>query len=109
MSDGEGGGRLPSASVRVRSAAMPVDVRPVRGLRELRQFISLPFRLHAGTPWVPPLKLERYAFLNRRLNPYFKHGEAQYFLARRGGRVVGRVTAQIDHAFNDFHRARWGM
>ena len=88
---------------------MPVDVRPVRGLRELRQFISLPYRLHAGTPWVPPLRLERYAFLNRRLNPYFKHGEAEYFLAWRDGRVVGRITAQIDHAFNDYHRSRWGM
>jgi GNAT superfamily N-acetyltransferase len=88
---------------------MPVDVRPVRGLRELRQFVSLPYRLHAGTTWVPPLRLERYAFLNRRLNPYFKHGEAAYFLARRDGRVVGRVSAQIDHAFNDYHRSRWGM
>jgi GNAT superfamily N-acetyltransferase len=88
---------------------MPVDVRPVRGLRELRQFISLPYRLHAGKTWVPPLRLERYAFLNRRLNPYFKHGEAEYFLAWRDGRVVGRITAQIDHAFNDYHRSRWGM
>ena len=90
------------------AAASPVEVRPVRGLRELRRFIDLPYRLHRGTPWVPPLKLERYAFLSRRLNPYFSHGEAEYFLARRGGRVVGRITAQVDHAFNEFHQSRWG-
>jgi hypothetical protein len=65
--------------------------------------------LHAGTPWIPPLKLERYAFLSRKLNAYFTHGEAEYFLARRGGRVVGRITAQIDREFNDFHDNRWGM
>jgi GNAT superfamily N-acetyltransferase len=47
-------------------------------------------------------------FLTRKLNPYFKHGEAEYFLARREGRVVGRVTAQIDRAFNEFHGSRWG-
>src|SRR5205807_8930492 len=86
-----------------------VDVAPVRGFADLRAFVDLPFRLHAGTPWVPPLRLERYLFLNRKINAYFKHGEAEYFLARRDGRVVGRVTAQIDRAFNDYHQSRWGM
>ncbi len=88
---------------------MAVEITPVRGAAALRAFVALPFRLHVGTPWIPPLKLERYLFLNRRMNPYFKHGEAEYFLARRDGRVVGRVTAQVDHAFNDFHQSRWGM
>lgn len=86
-----------------------VSVIPVRKGRDLKRFIDLPFRLHAGTAWIPPLKLERRLFLNRRLNPYFKHGEAEYFLAERDGRVVGRLTAQIDHAFNEFHGSRWGM
>ena len=86
-----------------------VSIRSVRTRRELKRFIDLPYRLHADTPWVPPLRLERRLFLNRRLNPYFKHGEAEYFLALRGDRVVGRVTAQIDRAFNEFHRSRWGM
>ena len=86
-----------------------VEIRPVRSRRELKRFVDLPYRLHAGTPWVPPLKLERRMFLSRRLNPYFKHGEAEYFLARRGDRVVGRISAQVDRAFNEFHDSRWGM
>src|SRR5579884_2089708 len=88
---------------------MPVQITPVRDFRDLRAFSALPYRLHAGTPWVPPLKVERYLFLIRKLNPYFTHGEAEYFLARRDGRVVGRITAQIDRAFNDFHKTDWGM
>ena len=75
---------------------MGVEISTVKGRRDLREFVDLPFRLHAGTPWVTPLRLERRIFLNRRLNAYFTHGEAEYFLARRGGRVVGRITAQID-------------
>jgi hypothetical protein len=86
-----------------------VDISPVKGVADLRRFVALPFRLHAGTPWVPPLKLERYLFLNRRANAFFTHGEAAYFLARRGARVVGRITAQVDVAFNEFHSSRWGM
>jgi GNAT superfamily N-acetyltransferase len=86
-----------------------VKIRTVRGARPLKRFVDLPYRLHVGTPWVPPLKLERAAFLSRKLNPYFKHGEAEYFLAWRDGRVVGRVTAQVDRAFNEYHESRWGM
>jgi GNAT superfamily N-acetyltransferase len=86
-----------------------VEVTAVSGGRELKQFIDLPFRLHASHPlWVPPLKLERRIFLNRRMNAFFSHGEAEYFLARRDGRVVGRISAQINHAFNDYQQKRWG-
>ncbi len=89
--------------------AVSVQVSPVSGGKDLKQFIDLPFRLHANHPlWVPPLKLERRLFLNRRMNAFFNHGEAEYFLARRDGRVVGRITAQINHAFNDHHDSRWG-
>jgi GNAT superfamily N-acetyltransferase len=86
-----------------------VDVGEVSGGGDLKRFIDLPFRLHANHPlWVPPLKLERRLFLNRRLNAFFSHGEAAYFLARRDGRVVGRVSAQINRAFNEYHDAQWG-
>ena len=89
---------------------MSLVVRPVRGLRDLRKFIDLPYRLHSTSPvWVPPLRLERYQFLSRRLNAFFKHGDAQLFLAERDGRVVGRISAHYDQAFNDFHGNLWGM
>ena len=85
---------------------MSLEIRQVRGLRDLREFIALPYRLHAGAPWIPPLKLERYLFLIQPLNAYFKHADAAYFLARRDGRVVGRITAQVDRAYNEFHSNR---
>ncbi len=96
-------------TVETASQKATLEVEPVRGPGDLRAFVALPFRLHRGTPWIPPVKLERYAFLSRKLNPYFKHGEAEYFLARHQGRVVGRITAQIDNAFNDYHGTNWGM
>jgi GNAT superfamily N-acetyltransferase len=87
-----------------------VEVAPVGSRAELREFIGLPYRLHANAAqWVPPLRLERRLFLSRRFNPLFEHGDAQLFVARRDGRVVGRISAQVDHAFNDFHGNAWGM
>ena len=90
--------------------AVSVEVRPVRSLADRREFIELPFRLHAnGTPWVPPLKLERHLFLSPRFNAFFKHGEAELFLARRDGRVVGRISAQVDRTSTSSSGNAWGM
>jgi GNAT superfamily N-acetyltransferase len=48
-------------------------------------------------------------FLSRRQNAFFSHGDAQLFLARRDGRVAGRISAQFDEQFNAHHGNRWGM
>ncbi len=88
---------------------MAVSVKEVNGRGELKAFIDLPFRLHSNHPlWVPPLKIERRLFLNRKMNAFFTHGEAEYFLAWREGRVVGRITAHINHAFDDYQKKNWG-
>jgi len=81
----------------------------VQGRRELNRFIKLPFRLHEGTPWVPPLIFERKQFLNREKNPYFGHAEAEYFLAWRDGQPVGRITAQVDRRWDEFQGGRDGQ
>jgi len=88
---------------------VPITVKAVRSRKDLAAFIDLPYRLHRGEPrWVPPLRLERRLFLSPRFNPFFKHGEAQLFLASRDGQLVGRISAHIDHAYNRYHNARWG-
>jgi GNAT superfamily N-acetyltransferase len=87
-----------------------VEVTPVSSRSALSDFIELPYRLHSNAgAWVPPLRLERRLFLSPRFNAFFRHGEARLFLARRDGRTVGRVSAQIDTAFNEFHDNAWGM
>ena len=86
------------------------EVRRVRSKRDLRRFIKLPWRLYRNEPlWVPPLVSERRRHLDRRRNPFFRHAEAEYFLALRDGEAVGRITAQVDRRFNEFHGNHWGM
>jgi hypothetical protein len=73
-------------------------ITPVSGKADLKAFIDLPWRLYANDPnWVPPLKAEVKELLTPGKNPFFGHAEAQYFLARRNGQVVGRISAHIDH------------
>ncbi|MFV3073224.1 dATP pyrophosphohydrolase [Niveispirillum fermenti] len=76
-----------------------VDVRAVTDPKDMDRFIRLPYRLHKGDRnWVPPLLLERKEALSAKHNPYFQHAEAAFFLARRHGQVVGRISAQIDRS-----------
>jgi hypothetical protein len=86
-----------------------IEVRPVRSRRELNTFIKLPWRIYrAGDPWIAPLIFERRRYLNRGKNPFFKHADAELFLGWRDDAPVGRISAQVDRAFNDFHGERWG-
>ena len=80
-----------------------VTIRPVRNRRQLKRFVKVPFHLHRDRPqWVPPLIFERMQFLDRKKNPWFEHGEAEYFLAERDGEPVGRITAHVDSRWDEF-------
>lgn len=80
-----------------------VSIRPVRTRRELKRFVKVPFHLHRDSEqWVPPLIFERMQFLDRKKNPWFEHGEAEYFLAERDGEPVGRISAHIDSRWDEY-------
>ncbi len=75
----------------------PITIHPVKDKNDKREFVELAFRLNRGDPaWVPPLKSEVHSLLTPGKNPWFEHGKAQLFLARRNGRTVGRISAHID-------------
>jgi hypothetical protein len=74
-----------------------IQVSPVSGKSDLAAFIALPKRLYRGQRgYTPPLDMERSEALTPKTNPFFDHAEVQLFLARHDGKVVGRVSAQID-------------
>jgi hypothetical protein len=91
-----------------------IIIRPIAmSGKDLEAFIRLPWRLYANDPaWVPPLLMERRDFFNVTKNPFFEHAEVQLFLAERDGKVVGRISAQIDQLMRK-HMApgigQWGF
>ena len=81
-----------------------------RGESERDAFIKPPWRLYRGEPnWVPPLLMDVRKRLDRKRNPFFEYAEAEYFLAWRDRRPVGRVSAHIDRNFNEFEKNSWGL
>ena len=86
------------------------------GDRRIREFVEFPWRLYRGDPcWTPPLKADLLG--NRVLgttglltskHPYHDHAEVTHWLAYRGDRPVGRVSAAINHEFNEYHGEKLG-
>lgn len=69
--------------------------------REVDRFIDLPNRLYRDCPqWVPPLRDDVKLMLNRRKYPYYEHSEADFFLAERDGRLVGRIAVLENRHYN---------
>ncbi|HEY7892957.1 MAG TPA: hypothetical protein VIC05_12180 [Solirubrobacteraceae bacterium] len=97
-------------AVETQDTSTSVEVRPVRTRRELKTFIKLPWRLYRDEPnWVAPLLMDVKKRLDQRKNPFFKHAQAQYFLAYRNGEPVGRISAHVDSNFNEFQGNEWGL
>src|SRR4029450_6614737 len=81
-------------------ASSDIVVMPVSGKSDLKAFMDLPKRLYAGHKgYIPHLDSERREAFTPGKNPLFGHVEVQFFLARRAGRVVGRIAAQVDRAY----------
>ena len=79
-----------------------VEIRKVTTKRELKQFIQFYYDLYRGSEQaVPYLFFDEMATLRRDKNPSFECCEADYFLALRGNKVVGRVAAIINRRANE--------
>ncbi|MBB3358954.1 GNAT superfamily N-acetyltransferase [Novosphingobium capsulatum] len=75
-----------------------VVITPVANKAERAAFVDLAYRINASDPnWVPPLRMEAMELITPGKNPFFEHADVQLFLARRDGRIVGRISAHIDH------------
>lgn len=76
-----------------------IKVEQVRTRSEFSEFIALPRRLYDGMPgFAAPLDYERRQMLDPKKSAFFTHGVASYWIARRDGKAVGRISAQIDSA-----------
>ena len=72
-------------------------IRAVESKSDRRAFVDLAWDIYKGDPaWVPPLKSEVHALITPGKNPWFEHARARFWLAMRGGKAVGRISAQVD-------------
>lgn len=84
-----------------------VEQVDTRDKAQVKRFIDLPFRLYAGHPqWVAPIRGDIALMLNRDKHPFYEHSTADFFVAVRNGRDVGRIAAMENRNYNRYHDAR---
>jgi GNAT superfamily N-acetyltransferase len=87
------------------------------GDSRIREFAMLPWRLNAGDPhWTPPLTMDLLGShllqakgLLTREHPYHQDAEVTHFIARRGDKAVGRVSAAVNRRFNEHYGSKIGF
>ena len=87
-----------------------IEVVAVDDKQALNEFVELPFAIYGDDPyWVPQLRIAVKELLDREKHPFYANAEAEFFLARRDGKVVGRIAAIIDRNHNRFHEEKAGF
>lgn len=89
---------------------MSLAIEEVSTKKELKKFIKFPFQLYQGnTAYVPPLVQFEMNTLSRKKNPSFETADARYWIARKDGKIVGRIAAIIlDHELKEKQIGRFG-
>lgn len=78
--------------------------------RQVKSFIKFHYDVYDGDEnWVAPLIVDYLERLDRRKNPYFDHSAVQPFLAFRGDRIVGRITAHENNQHVAYHKEPVGF
>ncbi|MBR1594084.1 MAG: N-acetyltransferase [Alloprevotella sp.] len=91
---------------------MSIEIKKVTTKRELKTFIRFNYEFYKDNPYsVPDLYEDMLGTFSQEKNPAFEFCEADYFLAYKEGRLVGRVAAIINRRANetwDKHAVRFG-
>ncbi len=88
---------------------MPLRVSKINteSRRDVNRFIGFPFALYRDCPqWVPPLVDDVRLQLNRRAYPFYEHSDADFFIAERNGRTVGRIAVLENRRYNAHWNSR---
>lgn len=79
-----------------------IQIKRVETKKDLKRFIEFHYDLYKGNPYdVPNLYSDEVNTLSKDKNAAFDFCEAEYFLALKEGKIVGRVAAIINHKANE--------
>jgi hypothetical protein len=83
---------------------MEIEIKRVITRKELKKFIAFQCNLYANNKyWCPPLRFDELNNLRKDKNVAFDFCEAEYWLAYKENKIVGRIAGIIQHKSNE----RW--
>lgn len=74
-----------------------IEVIKVESKKNVKDFVMFPFELYKGCKyWVPPIISEEIDAMDINKNPVFKNAEAEFYLAYKDNKIVGRIAAIVN-------------
>ena len=74
---------------------------------QVKRFVGFTYDLYKNCPqWVPPLFMDAYLPLNRKKHPFFEYSDADFFLAVRDSKDIGRICVGVNKRYNEYHKAK---
>jgi len=92
--------------------ASTIIVKKVTDDSMMKDFIMLPWtaKIYENDPcWVPPLISDLKKLFNRKRGYFFEIGEAEFFMAYKDNKPVGRITAQVNHLYEKNYDTNTGF
>lgn len=82
---------------------MDISIREVKTRKELKQFIYLPEKIHAGHKnWVHPIYMDEWTYFNAKKNKAFTYCKTILLLAFKKGKAAGRIMGIINDRYNEY-------
>jgi GNAT superfamily N-acetyltransferase len=82
---------------------LPIEIRRVSTPKDRAVFVKMAWQFYRGDPhWVPPLIGDQLHYIDPRRGVFYDHGEVELYLAYRGARPVGRISAQVNRLYDEY-------
>ena len=81
-----------------------VELLDIKNKKAINEFVNFPFEIYKNIPqWVPPILSDIKVMIDPGKHPFYEHSDGQCFVARRDGKMVGRICAMENKPFNAYH------
>ncbi len=88
-----------------------IEIRKVNteDKKQVKEFVQFHYDLYKNCPqWVPPFRNDIEMMLNKKKHPFYEHSDADFFTARKDGKIVGRTAVLNNTAYNNYHNQNSG-
>ena len=87
-----------------------LTIVPINNAKERMDLIKFQWEVYKGDPhWVPPLISDKVHLLDPEGHPFHQHSKVQYFLAKRGDKIVGTIAGFVNNNHNAFWDEKTGF
>lgn len=75
--------------------------------KEVNAFIQFQYDLYKDVPqFTPPFYSDLRIMLNKKKHPFFEHSDGEFFVAKKDGKIVGKLGIFVNKPFNDYHKTK---